>query len=67
MVNNRDVYHFKERHILYNEGETPMFVYFVVDGKLKKILMNEDGKELISNIYTKGDIIGYKAIFDVVP
>ena len=29
--------------------------------------MNEDGKELISNIYTKGDIIGYKAIFDDVP
>lgn len=67
MASNRDVHHFKKRHILYNEGETLMFVYFVVDGKLKKFLMNEDGKELITNIYTKGDIIGYKAIFDDAP
>ncbi|WP_407429454.1 response regulator [Arcticibacter sp.] len=67
LITSRDVHHFKKRHILYNEGETPMFVYFVVEGKLKKFLINEDGKELITNMYTSGDIFGYKAIFDDVP
>ncbi|MGV3704706.1 MAG: response regulator [Arcticibacter sp.] len=59
-----DVHHFKKRHLLYNEGENPMFVYYVTEGKLKKFLMNEDGKELITNMYTKGDFFGYKAIFE---
>ena len=63
----RDVHKYKKKHVLYSEGEKPQYVYYVVSGKLKEYLINDDGKDLITNMYSKGDFFGYISILDDVP
>ena len=58
------VQRFKKKHILYSEGQKASVVYFVVSGKVKEYMINEDGKELITNMYGKGDFIGYTTILE---
>jgi len=62
----RDVHVYKKKHILYSPGQRPNMVYFVIHGKVKECLINEDGKELITNMYTTGDFIGYTALLEEV-
>lgn len=62
LSNDRDSHRYKKKHVLYSEGIRPTTVYFVISGKIKEYLINEDGKELITNMYTKGDFFGYTAI-----
>lgn len=60
----RDIHRFKKKHVLFSEGLRPSTVYFMISGKVKEYLINEDGKELITNMYTKGDFFGYTAILE---
>lgn len=50
---------YRKKGILYEEGETPRQVYFIVDGKVKLYKTNESGKELITEVLGKGDFLGY--------
>ncbi len=58
----RDIHSYKKRHVLYAPGQRPANVYFLIRGKVKEFMINEEGKELITNMYTEGDFIGYTAL-----
>ena len=60
----KDVYQYSKKHILYEENQHPSVIYYVLSGKLKEYKLNEDGKELILNMYTNGDFIGYRPILE---
>ncbi|MDB5245646.1 MAG: response regulator [Segetibacter sp.] len=60
----REVYTYNKKHILYKEGQRPRVVYHVVDGKVKVSKANQDGKEFITNIYGPGDFFGYTSILE---
>jgi len=60
----RDVYDYKKKHILYSEGQRPKVVYFVVSGKIKIYKTSADGKELITAVHSAGDFFGYTAILE---
>lgn len=62
----REVYTYKKNHTLYQEKQRPKSVYFVVYGKVKTYKTNEDGKELITNVYSKGDFFGYLPILQEI-
>lgn len=53
---------YKKKNDIYRIGEMPLYVYFIASGKVKTIRINEDGKELITGIYSKGDYFGYEAL-----
>ncbi len=53
---------FNRKQLLYQEDKRPRFMYLLVKGKIKTFKTNEDGKELITNMYTDGDFIGYTAL-----
>lgn len=53
---------FKRKHVLYMPGQRPSAVYYIKSGKVKEFIVNEDGKELITGIYSKGDFFGYTEI-----
>ena len=53
---------FNRKQILYHEGKHPRFLYLLVKGKIKAFKTNDDGKELITNMYTEGDFIGYTSL-----
>jgi CRP/FNR family transcriptional regulator, cyclic AMP receptor protein len=55
---------YKKKHILYSEGQKASVVYFMVSGKIKEYMINEEGKELITNMYGRGDFIGYTTILE---
>jgi CRP/FNR family transcriptional regulator, cyclic AMP receptor protein len=58
------VQRYKKKHILYSDGQKASVVYFVVSGKVKEYMINEEGKELITNMYAKGDFIGFATILE---
>ncbi|HEY0898291.1 MAG TPA: response regulator [Sphingobacteriaceae bacterium] len=60
----RDIHTYKKKHVLYSLGQRPSTVYFVIKGKVKEYLINDEGKELITNMYTEGDFIGYTALLE---
>lgn len=55
---------YKKKNDIYREGEHANYLYFVVSGKVKSIRTNEDGKELITGIYTPGEFFGYEALLE---
>lgn len=62
----RDIYTYNKKHVLYKEGQRPRVVYHVISGKVKISKTNQDGKELITNIFGPGDFFGYTAILEDV-
>lgn len=57
-------YDYAKKHQLYSEGNKPHFIYYVIKGKIKTFLINNEGKELITSIYIPGDFLGYTAILE---
>lgn len=60
----REVCNYSKKHLLYAEGQRPKSVFYVVTGKVKTYLINEDGKEFITHVYGPEDFFGYLAILE---
>jgi CRP-like cAMP-binding protein/CheY-like chemotaxis protein len=60
----REVCFYKKKHILFSEGQRPQMLFFIISGKLKIYKINNDGKELITNIYGPNDFVGYAPILE---
>jgi CRP/FNR family cyclic AMP-dependent transcriptional regulator len=58
----RDLYDYKKKQMIYAEGQRPKAVYYIKSGKVKIYKTNEDAKELITDIAGSGDFIGYTYI-----
>lgn len=59
-----EVSKYKKKHSLYSEGSYPRNLFFVKSGKIKTYKINEDGKELIIEISSSGDFVGYTPILE---
>lgn len=59
LTENREIRHFKKKTEVYREGDFPLYLYYVTKGKVKAFKTNDDGKELIVNLYHEGDFVGY--------
>ena len=60
----RETAQYKKRASIYTEGHRPLYLYYVLSGKIKTYRTNEDGKELITGMYKEGDFIGYIALLE---
>ena len=59
-----EVVKYKRKHSLYSEGAHPRYLYFIKSGKIKTFKINEEGKELIIEIGSEGNFIGYSPILE---
>ncbi len=59
-----EVYPYYKKQLMYQEGKRPIFLYYLVKGKLKCFKSHEDGKEYITDLFTTGDFFGYAAIIE---
>lgn len=59
LFGDRDMQTFRRKQSLYSEGQRATQVWFIASGKVKTFRINEDGKELITNLYGQGDLVGY--------
>lgn len=64
LSNKRTLKKLKKGEIIFNEGDTPNFLYFIVSGKIKLFKMNDSGKEYIVDIRKDGDFFGYSSILE---
>lgn len=55
---------YKKKEIVFNEGNSPNYLYFLSKGKIKTFKSHEYGKELITNLYKEGDFFGYLALLE---
>ncbi len=59
-----DTDNFSKKQVLYAEGKRPKYLYLLQSGKIKTFRIHEDGKEYITNLYTKDDFIGYLPLLE---
>lgn len=55
----RELYDYKRKQMLYTEGQRPKAVYYIKSGKVKIYKTNDEGKELITGILSAEDFAGY--------
>lgn len=59
MIENRSINQYKKKQVIYKEGNHPTQLYYVISGKIKTFKSNDDGKELVTDLYSSGDFLGY--------
>lgn len=62
MVENRSTNLYKKKQLIYKEGNHPTQLYYVLSGKIKTFKSNDDGKELVTDLYCQGDFLGHIAL-----
>ena len=60
----RNINKYKKKQIIYSEGNHPNRLYYVLKGKVKAYKTNEDGKELVTDLFSPGDFLGYVALLE---
>lgn len=60
----RDIHTYKRKHLLFSQDEKPFYVYLVLDGLLKEFWISHEGKEMITDLYRKGDFVGISPIIE---
>ena len=64
LAEDRNINKYKKKQIIYAEGNHPNKLYYVVSGKVKAFKTNNDGKELVTELYSQGDFFGYIAMLE---
>lgn len=63
---DKKVKHFKKKHEIFIEGDTPNAVFYIKSGNIKTFRTHPDGKELITNLYKANDFFGFEPILENV-
>jgi len=58
----RDTHSFRKKQMIFQEGQRPTAIYYLLSGKIKIYRIHPDGKEFITNIAGPGEFIGYAAL-----
>lgn len=61
---NREVRKYQKKSIIYEEGQYPKWLYYVVEGQVKSIQTNEFDKDLITQVYGAGDFFGFMPLLN---
>jgi CRP-like cAMP-binding protein/AmiR/NasT family two-component response regulator len=64
LTEDRNTNVYKKKQMIYSEGNHPNRLYYVLKGKIKTYKTNDDGKELVTDLYSPGDFLGYVALLE---
>ncbi|WDF67764.1 response regulator [Sphingobacterium oryzagri] len=53
---------FKKKQSIYEAGDSPIFVYFLIKGKVRSFLFYQDGRELSTDIHIHDTFFGYETV-----
>jgi len=62
VIQERRTRQFKKGQVIYYDGDTGNGLYLVISGKVKTIKLSEDGRELMTGMYTADDYLGVDVI-----
>ncbi|MCB9046468.1 MAG: response regulator [Chitinophagales bacterium] len=64
LTENRNTNTYKKKEVIYQEDTRPHRLYYILEGKVKTYKTNDDGKELVMNVYSAGSFFGYNALLE---
>jgi DNA-binding response OmpR family regulator len=64
LCKDRKIKLFKKKSEIFMEGDLPLFVFFIKSGNVKAFKTNQDGKELITNLYRENDFFGFEPLLE---
>jgi DNA-binding response OmpR family regulator len=60
----RNVLKYKKKQCIYQEGNHPYCLFYITKGKIKTYKRNDEGKELITGLYSEGEFLGYASLLE---
>jgi CheY-like chemotaxis protein len=54
----------RKKEVLFSEGDSSKYLYFLVLGKIKTFRINEQGKEYITQVYKDKEFFGYASLLE---
>jgi CRP/FNR family transcriptional regulator, polysaccharide utilization system transcription regulator len=67
LSNDRRVKTYRKKDIIYSEGHVPVYLYFLVSGRIACSRVHEYGKELITTLIKDGEFFGYTSLLEGKP
>ena len=64
LKSSRNINKYKKKQLIFSEGNRPHCLYYLLKGKVKTYKSNHEGKELVVDLYTSGDFLGYIPILE---
>ncbi len=64
---NKTVKTHSVKDLIYRDGDTSIYVYYLAKGKVKVTKMNQDGKEAVLDLCSDGDFFGYWSVLKEIP
>jgi CRP/FNR family cyclic AMP-dependent transcriptional regulator len=64
ITEHRNINKYKKKQIIYSEGNHPNRLYYVLKGKVKVYKSNDDGKELVTELYSPNEFLGHIALLE---
>jgi CRP-like cAMP-binding protein len=64
LIEGRNINKYKKKQVVYFEGNRPGRLFYIQKGKVKTYKRNDDGKELVVELFNKGDFLGYAALLE---
>jgi len=61
---NKSIVKFKKKQVIFHEGDTPHYLYFLNKGKVKVYKTHDDGKEYVTDIFKPGEFFGLPPLFE---
>ena len=62
LTEDRNIDKYKRKQAIYTEGNHPNRLYYIMKGKVKTFKTNEDGKDLVTDLFSPGDFLGHIAL-----
>ncbi len=67
LAQDRNINTYKKKQTVYSLGNHPNRLYYVLKGKIKTYKTNDDGKELVTELFNTGDFLGHVALLQQTP
>jgi CRP-like cAMP-binding protein/CheY-like chemotaxis protein len=67
IISERKSRQFKKNQVIYYSGDKGSGLYIVISGKVKTVKLTEDGRELMTGIFSSDDYLGVNAMLSNEP
>jgi DNA-binding response OmpR family regulator len=64
LTEGRNTNKYKKKQTIYSKGNHPNRLYYIVKGKVKTYKTNEEGKNLVTDLFSVGDFLGHIALLE---
>lgn len=67
LFDNKTIKKYSNKDIIFRDGDSALFIYYLDKGKLKITKMNTEGKEAVIDLCSPGDFFGYWSVLKDIP